>query len=98
MGLTMSDAALQTAMSISIPTFAVLVGILINNSRLSDLRSYMDARFDDVDRRFNEVDRRLDDAEGRWADRFEDLKETWRSELRRVEDVIDARLKHLEER
>jgi hypothetical protein len=27
---------------------AVLVGILINNSRLSDLRSHMDNRFDDM--------------------------------------------------
>jgi hypothetical protein len=69
----MSDAALQTAMSISMPTFAVLVGILINNSRLSGLRADMNARFDD-------------------------LKDTWRAELRRVEEVLDARLKHLEER
>jgi uncharacterized protein YjeT (DUF2065 family) len=30
--------------------------------------------------------------------RFDDLKELWRAELRRVEEVIDARLKHLEER
>jgi hypothetical protein len=26
------------------------------------------------------------------------LKDTWRAELRRVEEVIDARLKHLEDR
>jgi len=64
----------------------VLVGILINNARLSDLRSHMDARFNDVDRRFNEVDRR-----------FDEMRDTWRAELRRVEEVIDARLKHLEE-
>jgi hypothetical protein len=30
--------------------------------------------------------------------RFDDMRETWRSELRRVEEVLDARLKHLEER
>lgn len=30
--------------------------------------------------------------------RFEDLKEIWRAELHRVEEVLDARLKHLEER
>ena len=30
--------------------------------------------------------------------RLEDLKELWRSELHRVEEVLDARLKHLEER
>jgi hypothetical protein len=66
------DASLQVAISISVPTLAVLVGILINNSRLSDLRSHMDKRFDD-------------------------MKETWRAELQRVEGVLDARLKHLEE-
>lgn len=30
--------------------------------------------------------------------RMDDLKELWRSELHRVEGVLDARLKHLEER
>ena len=69
----MADATLQTALAIGVPTLAVLTGILINNSRLSDLRGHMDARFDD-------------------------MRETWRSELRRVEEVLDARLKHLEER
>jgi hypothetical protein len=70
---------------------AVLAGILINNSRLSDtnarlndsirdLRTHMDSRFNDVDRRFDE------------------MRDLWRSELYRVEQVIDARLKHLEER
>jgi hypothetical protein len=67
------DASLQVAISISVPTLAVLVGILINNSRLSDLRSHMDKRFDDI-------------------------KETWRAELQRVEGVLDARLKHIEDR
>jgi hypothetical protein len=87
----MFDLALQTAVSITVPAFAVFVGILMNNSRLSDLRSQMDARISDLrthlDSRFNEVD-----------SRFEDLTEIWRPELRRVEDVIDARLKRLEER
>ncbi len=59
---------------------AVLAGILINNSRLTDLRSHMDARFDAVDNRFNE------------------MRDLWRSELYRVEQVFDARLKHLAER
>lgn len=30
--------------------------------------------------------------------RFDDMRDLWRAELRRVEEVIDARLKHLEER
>ena len=67
----MTDQTVQVALSVGVPTVAVLVGILINNSRLSDLRAHMDARFDDA-------------------------KDTWRSELRRVEEVIDARLRHIE--
>jgi hypothetical protein len=63
----------QTALSVGMPTLAVLIGILVNNSRLTDLRLHVDHRLDD-------------------------LKETWRSELRRVEEVLDARLSHLEER
>ncbi len=66
------DASLQLAISMGVPTLAVMVGILINNSRLSDLRSHMDHRFDD-------------------------MKETWRAELQRVEGVLDARLKHIED-
>ena len=58
----------------SVPTMlTVLIGILINNSRLGDLRSHMDSRFDD-------------------------MRTHWQSELRRVEEVLDARLRHLEER
>jgi hypothetical protein len=30
--------------------------------------------------------------------RFDDMRDLWCAELRRVEEVIDARLKHLEER
>ncbi len=59
---------------------AVLIGILNNNSRLTDMRLHMDARFNAFDKR------------------FDDLKDTWRAELHRVEEVLDARLKHLEER
>ena len=67
---------LQTVLTVSVPTLAVLIGILVNNSRLNDLNA-----------RFTDLNRRIDD-----------LKEMWRSELRRVEEVLDARLNHLEER
>ena len=84
----MTDTQILTIALASVPTMlAVLMGILINNSRLTDLRNYIDARFSTVDARFTSIDQRLDE-----------LKETWRSELRRVEEVLDARLKHLEER
>ncbi len=48
--------------------------------------------------RLNDLSRRIDLLEAHMNARFEDLKELWRSELRRVEEVLDARLKHLEER
>jgi hypothetical protein len=86
--MQMGDTQILTIALASVPTMlTVLVGILINNSRLSDtnarlsdLRSHVDHRFDGVDRRFDE------------------MRDLWRSELYRVEQVIDARLKHLEER
>ena len=91
----MTDTQILTIAVASLPTMlAVLLGILINNSRLTDLRSYMDARFGDVNTRFNAVDTRFDAVDRR----FDEMKDVWRSELHRVEDVLDARLKHLEER
>jgi hypothetical protein len=76
-----TNAQILTIALATEPTMiTVLIGILINSSRLGDLRSYMDLRFNDVDRRLDE------------------MKEIWRSELRRVEGMLDARLKHLEER
>ena len=41
---------------------------------------------------------RLGDLRHHIDSRFDDMKDMWRSELHRVEEVLDARLKHLEER
>ncbi len=30
--------------------------------------------------------------------RFDDMRDLWRAELRKVEEVLDARLRHIEER
>jgi cell division protein FtsL len=86
--MQMDNSQILTIALAAVPNMlAVLVGILINNARLSDtnarigeLRAHIDARFNDVDRRFDE------------------MRDLWRSELYRVEQVLDARLKHLEER
>jgi hypothetical protein len=88
------DASLQLALSIGVPTLAVMIGILLNNSRWNDLKLHMDSRFNAVDQRFNAVDQRFNAVD----QRFTDMKDMWRSELHRVEEVLDARLKHLEER
>jgi hypothetical protein len=58
----------------------VLVGILINNSRLGDMNA-----------RISELRSHIDN-------RFDDMRDMRRSELRRVEEIIGARLKHIQER
>jgi len=51
-----TDTQILTIALATVPTMiTVLIGILINSSRLSDLRSYMDVRFNNVDRRFDEM-------------------------------------------
>ena len=82
----MADAT-QAVFTVGMPTLAVLVGILINNSRLSDLKSYMDHGFDAMNQSMNQ--------------RFADMERV--NEIRthlilgKIED-IDKRLSRLEER
>ena len=71
---------------------AVLIGLVL---------AFLNAKFETVDRRFEAVtqlfagvDRRFDSVDRR----FDDMREIWRAELRRVEEVLDARLRHLEDR
>ena len=45
---------LQVILSVSVPTLAVLIGILINNSGLSDLRAHMDVRFAGLESLFDQ--------------------------------------------
>jgi hypothetical protein len=74
-----------------VPTFTVLVGTLVNNSRLSDVNNRIGELRSDMNTRFDEMNSMMDR-------RFDDMKDIWRSELHRVEEAPDARLKHLEER
>ena len=78
---------------------ATLIGLLIAyiNARIGKVES----RFDAVDARFESVNMRFDAVNARFDGidrRFDDMRDLWRAELRRVEEVLDARLKHIEER
>jgi hypothetical protein len=66
---------------------ATLIGLVLAsvNAKIERLEARVDARFDAVDNRFDAVDRR-----------FDDMRDLWRAELRRVEEVLDARLKNIE--
>lgn len=76
----------QAILTATIPTLAVLIGILVNNSRLSDLRTDMDRRFDGMNRRFDDMNVHISDT-----------RDLLRAAFQRVEQVLDARVKHLEE-
>jgi len=62
------DQTTQAILTVGMPTLAVLVGILVNNSRLSDLRTYIDARFSSlekvIDARFESAHQELLRVEG----------------------------------
>ena len=47
---------------------------------------------------FTLLSSRISQLESAINQRFDDMRDLWRAELRRVEEVLDARLKHLEER
>jgi cell division protein FtsL len=52
----MADTA-QTILTVSVPTLAVLIGILVNNARLSDLNKRIDELRADIDRRFDAMEK-----------------------------------------
>jgi hypothetical protein len=86
----MTDTQILTIALSTAPTMLlVLVGILINNARLGDLSSSLNSRLNETNTRLGELRLHMDV-------RFEEMKDLWRSELHRVKEVIDARLKHIE--
>ena len=69
----------------------VLIGILSlgdSNSRMAELNARMS----------NMLRTSISELRSHMDNRFDDARDSWRAELRRVEEVIDARLKHIEDR
>ena len=91
---------------------AIGIPMLFNASLIGLVMAFVNAKFSSVDSRFSSIDSRFSSIEARFASlessidarfnaidkRFDDMRDLWRAELRRVEEVLDARLKHLEER
>ena len=73
---------------------AVGIPMLFNATLIGLVVALFNARFTGIDKRFDAVDMRFDAVD----QRFDDMRDLWRAELRRVEEVLDARLKHIEER
>ncbi len=78
-------------LAIVIPTATVLVGILVNNRQLDALRTEINLLRTELNSR---IDREIGGLRSEMHARFE----TQMQALLRVEQVLDARLQHLEER
>jgi hypothetical protein len=80
----MADA--QSILTVGLPTLAVLIGILVNNSRFGDFNNRLGEIRSDMNRRFDDVNCRIDDT-----------RDLLRAEFYRVEQAWNARLKYLVE-
>jgi hypothetical protein len=78
------EIGVQVALSLSVPTLAVLVGILVNNARLSDLRNHVDMRFNAVDQRFAQMEKLFDEKLRR-------IEEVMDARLTRIEQELKLR-------
>jgi hypothetical protein len=81
----------------------ILVGVpmLFNATLIGLVIAYINAKIGRVESKFDGVNSHFDAMEQRFDGidkRFDDMRDLWRAELRRVEEVLDARLKHIEER
>ena len=85
----MTNEQLYLAIGIPMLFNAAMMGLLIAyiNARFNGFERSVNQRFEAIDQRFDAIDKR-----------FDDMRDLWRAELHRVEEVLDARLKHLEQR
>ncbi len=84
---------------------AITAPMAFNGAIIGLMVLWLRAKFEGIDKRFEGIDKRFDSEAKSMAvqfasinRRFDDMRDLWRAELRRVEEVLDARLKHLEER
>ena len=85
----MTNLQLYLVMGVPMLFNAVLIGLLMAyiNAKIDGLDGKINQGFEGINQRFEGINRR-----------FDDMRDLWRAELRRVEEVLDARLKHLEEK
>jgi hypothetical protein len=78
--------------------FAIGIPMLFNAGLIGLLLAYINAKFAAIDQRFASGEQSIDRRFSALDQRLDDLRDVWRAELHRVEEVLDARLKHLEQR
>jgi hypothetical protein len=80
---------------------AVGIPLLFNATLIGVLITYINAKFAAVAEKFKAIDEKFltyDEKFNGINARLDHLHEMWRTELRRVEQILDLRLKHLEPR
>lgn len=79
-------------LTIAFAFVTVLIGVLFNNSRITDLCSSMDKRFDEMSKRFDDNNRHIDDKFNLLSERIERMNDN----VLRVLADHDTRLRKLE--
>ncbi len=77
---------------------AIGIPMLFNASLIGLVVALFNAKFSSIEARFASLESSIAARFDAIHKRFDDMRDLWRAELRRVEEVLDARLKHLEER
>jgi len=92
----MTNLQLYLVMGVPMLFNAVLIGLLMAyiNAKIDGLDGKINQGFEGINQRFEGINQRFEGINRR----FDDMRDLWRAELRRVEEVLDARLKHLEEK
>ncbi len=94
----MSETQLTFVLASAPTMLTVLIGILLNNSRLSDVRTDVNGLKADMNLRLGELRSDMNRQFAQVDRQFSDSRDIWRAELHRVEEILDARLKHLADR
>jgi hypothetical protein len=102
-----TNEQLYLALGVPLLFNGLLAGLLIAyvNAKIAGVSSSLGARLDAMGARLDAMDAKseerytAEDARLIAIDkRFDDMRDLWRAELHRVEEILDARLKPLEER
>lgn len=101
-----TNVQLYIAVGIPLVFNATLIGLLVayinaKFAAVDEKFKVIDERFKVIDERFKAMDEKFftyDEKFNGINARLDHLQEMWRTELRRVEEILDLRLKHLEPR
>ena len=91
MTVTQFYLAIGVAMLFNALLFTILMAYV--NAKIAGLEGRFESKFESINNRFEGINNRFEAIN----QRFDDMRQLWLTELHRVEGVLDARLKHLED-